>query len=120
MLFASGWLSAQDLLAGADYHRARGDSLYMAGNYSLAREHYKLALMSSKSDAELNYQIAKTYLKMNKRPYAIRHLRRASRIGYYKADLMLDSLYQRTNSEQERNQILKEMKNYYQAEPENP
>lgn len=111
-------LFSQDLQMGKAYHVNVADSLYAIGDYNGAQMHYKLALISIKNDAVLNYKLAKTYLKLNQPRPATKHLKRAKRIGYYRADLLLDSLSGFSGgNEQERELILKEMQEYYGSEP---
>lgn len=106
-------LSAQDLLEGADYHREQGDSLYKAGNYTEAKSHLTKALFSSKNDPDLYVLAARNAIKLNETNHAKRYLRRASRIGNYEADLLLDSLLGRTRSDEYNEQFKKDLDNYF-------
>ncbi|SRR5690606_12666788 len=112
LLVAPGLAGAQELLGGQEYNKAIGDSLFKEGRFQEAREYYRIALYSSKRNPELSYQMARVHIKLNEIPQAKRQLRRASRIGFYKADLLLDSLEGR-NSENVENELFeKELEEY--------
>lgn len=118
MLLASAGLFAQDLLEGADYHQQKGDSLYKAGNYLEAKSHLTKALFSSKNNPDLYVLAARNSIKLQEISNAKRYLRRASRIGNYEADLLLDSLMGRSRNDQYNEQFEKDLENYFrQTEP---
>ena len=112
LLVAPGLAGAQELLGGQEYNKAIGDSLFKEGRFQEAREYYRIALYSSKRNPELSYQMARVHIKLNEIPHAKRQLRRASRIGYHKADLLLDSLEGRTNENAENEVFKKELEEY--------
>lgn len=102
----------QDLLEGTDYHISKGESYYNQGMYPEAKEHLKKALLSTKSNAELSYLMARVHLKLEEISAARKQLRRASRIGYYKADVLLDSLSGRNADNQENVQFREDLEEY--------
>lgn len=108
----TGHSFGQDLLVGSDYHMAKGDSLCKEGRFVEAKEHLKMALLSDKSNAELSYLMAQVHLKLDEIGPAEKQLRRASRIGYYKADVLLDSLSGRNAENQENVQFKKDLEEY--------
>lgn len=113
-VFTAIGLSAQDLLEGADYHLEKGDSLYKAGNNLEAQAHLKKAVISSKNDPDLYVLLARVCIELQEIDNAKRYLRRASRIGNFEADLLLDSLMGRTRNEQYNEQFKKDLDTYLQ------
>lgn len=118
ILLATAGLSAQDLLEGAEYHENKGDSLYQAGNYQEAKSHLTKAIFSSKNDPDLYVLAARNAIKLQEINNAKRYLRRASRIGNYEADLLLDSLMGRSRNDEYNEQFEKDLDTYFrQTEP---
>lgn len=111
-MLISGALLGQDLLIGVDYHYQKADSLYEVGNYEEALVHLRKGLLTSKNDADLNVLRAKCHLKLNEISLAQKYLRRASRIGSYKADKMLDSLESGSRRTEASEQFKEELEEY--------
>lgn len=112
LLFCASFSSAQGVLMGADVNAAYGDTAFQNGDFDEAIRQYSLALVSKKSDPDLYYMRAQSYLQKNYISKAKNDLRRASRIGSYKSDLLLDSLLGRTGRDESREQFENDLERY--------
>lgn len=71
---------------------------YKKGLYEDAISLVKMTLLTNTKQTDLHIFAAQCYLKLDDPVRAERHLRKAARIGSYKADQMLDSLRGRMKS----------------------
>jgi Tfp pilus assembly protein PilF len=78
--------------AGYEFHLEQAREAMAAGNYESARQHLSSGILTKKSDADMYLLRAKCYIELGNISQAKRDLRRASRIGSYKADQLLDSI----------------------------
>lgn len=89
--------------AGYEFHLEQAQEAMANGDYETARQHLSSGILTKKSDADLYLLRAKCYIELDNISQARRDLRRASRIGSYKADQLLDSISgKQSNSADER------------------
>jgi tetratricopeptide (TPR) repeat protein len=115
ILFFAPFLKAQDILAGSDINVHIADSLYKSGDYTEALKYYNMVVITTKSDPDLFYKRARTYIKVNDISKAKRDLNRAARIGSYKSELLLDSIMGRTEKTDSQIQFEKDLEKYIQS-----
>lgn len=115
VMFCTSGTYAQQFVMGADVNTAYGDTAYHAGDYDEAIKQYSWALVTKKTDPDLYYKRARAYIKQDIISKAKRDLKRASRIGSYKSDLLLDSLMGRTGGDESREQFEQDLEKYLKS-----
>lgn len=92
ILLGSLAVNSQNLSNKSQQQVEEAQLYYEAGRYEEALQLIKKVLFRTTRQPDLQIFAARCYLAMNDPYNAERHLRKASKIGSYKADLLLDSL----------------------------
>ncbi len=105
---------AQDvqLLKGAEHQYELAQEAYAEERYNEALKYLNTSIMSTKRNTDMYILRAKVFLAINENKRALRDLHKASRIGSYKADLMLDSLLGRTKETKSNQQFMEDLEEY--------
>ncbi|TVR38645.1 MAG: hypothetical protein EA392_09220 [Cryomorphaceae bacterium] len=106
--------NAQDvqILKGAEHQYELAKEAYAEERYDEALKYLNTSIMSTKRNPDMYILRAKVLLKINQNKRALRDLNKASRIGSYKADLMLDSLLGRSKDTKSNQQFIEDLEEY--------